>query len=898
MKRIEDRICPECKVDFKIIAENYGRGSGGGKGSNNIFKRIYCSDKCKIKANKKNIEGKTIKLCKNCEKDMLVYPCKKETQNFCSRKCQGEFKKKQFKQENYEQANCLCCKKIFSKKKNKDIKFCSEECMKKSHVLFNQRHPIYKIGQRVKVRCEVCDKEKEITQYQHDISKYKRFYCSKKCLYIAQSNGTFPGHYNGRTGYRIDLNDGHYYKSTFEADYARYLNYIGKKFEYENYTFAININNKKRQYTPDFYIVDDKKYVECKGYINENANIECVDELKKQKNIELIYMKDFYKMLEKMNLRYKINNLEKYDYRHTKRLIIRHDQLMKVNDIENIKYEGDVIDIEVDIQPNFYTSNDGKIWGLTHNSKMPDIDNDIQKSKRQQVLAYIQKYGEQNVSQIGAYSTYTQKNAFADVARVFGIEAKESFSITKIMEDDKPITIDQIISVVCMGINGNATDDEKKYKETVREKYTKILDISKHMKGLIRHFSRHAAGVIILDKPIYEYLPVIRADEDIISAIDGDTLTAKGFLKIDLLGLDALDIISDVLNYIKRFENKNINLNKIDFEDNKVLQLFRDKDTDNIFQFDTRAMVGGPYVTKSGYKGIDKGLLGRIIPTKFEHLVHLNAINRPGALSNGIDKLYEERKEKGIKYTTPKLLEKHLKDTYGLLIFQEQVINILSDWLDINLGKADIMRKQMEKSTIKDLLNEGNYYHHLFQKYDKKEIEEALEMIQKAGGYSFNLSHSHSYSALAFQMAYLKCYYRKYFNVAILNTEGTDEKKGMPKIRKTLQDCMKNKWLKPYHLNEISYYFTFDKDGMIIPGVRILNGVGEKTIESVIANKPYRDLADFLTRANCNKTVLEALNNNGFFTNTFGKAIDVNQIREDKEKNKKKKKIVQSEQLF
>ena len=96
-------------------------------------------------------------------------------------------------------------------------------------------------------------------------------------------------------------------------------------------------------------------------------------------------------------------------------------------------------------------------------------------------------------------------------------------------------------------------------------------------------------------------------------------------------------------------------------------------------------------------------------------------------------------------------------------------------------------------SRITELVNEGNYYHHLFQKYDKKEIEEALEMIQKAGGYSFNRSHSHSYSAIGFQMMFLKCYYRKYFNVAILNTEGTDEKKGMPKIRKTLQDCMKNK---------------------------------------------------------------------------------------------------------
>jgi DNA polymerase-3 subunit alpha len=261
-----------------------------------------------------------------------------------------------------------------------------------------------------------------------------------------------------------------------------------------------------------------------------------------------------------------------------------------------------------------------------------------------------------------------------------------------------------------------------------------------------------------------------------------------------------------------------------------------------------------------------------------------------------MDVEYENRK-KGASYKVPKLLEKHLKDTYGLLLFQEQIINILADWLDINLGKADIMRKKMEKSTIRDLFNEGNFYQHLFKKYDKQEIEEALNMLQESGGYVFNKSHSAGYSLLGFQMMYLKCYYRKYFNVAILNNEGTDEK-GMIKIRKTLQDCYKNNWILPYNLNDINYYFKIDKKGLIIPGVRILKGIGEKKIESVIANKPYKDLADFITRAKCDKTVLEVLNENGFFKNTFGSDIDVNQIREEKNKGKKKNKVVQSEQLF
>jgi DNA polymerase-3 subunit alpha len=269
-----------------------------------------------------------------------------------------------------------------------------------------------------------------------------------------------------------------------------------------------------------------------------------------------------------------------------------------------------------------------------------------------------------------------------------------------------------------------------------------------------------------------------------------------------------------------------------------------------------------------------KGLLERILPDKFEHLVQLNALNRPGPLSIKMDVEYEKRRF-GSKYVAPKLLEKHLRDTYGLLLYQEQVINILADWLDINLGKADIMRKKMEGMTIKDMLNEGNYYQHLYQKYDKKDLEVAINFLQEAGGYSFNLSHSFSYSVLAFQMAYLKCYYRMYFDVAVLNTEDASDDKGKLKIKKTLADCYDHNWVKPYNLNEISYYFKIDGK-YIVPGVKILKGVGLKSIEDVIRNKPYTSMADFLTRAKCNKNIMEALDSVGFFLNSFGSKLDKN----------------------
>lgn len=510
--------------------------------------------------------------------------------------------------------------------------------------------------------------------------------------------------------------------------------------------------------------------------------------------------------------------------------------------------------------------------------KQPDIDNDIQKSQRQQVLNYIKKYGDENVIQIGAYNTYTEKNAFKDVARIYGVAASESDSITTtLMKKDETITVDEIANFLCPKPQ---TPDEIKYVVMVKEKYAKIIEMAKHMKGLIRHFSRHAAGVLILDKPVYEYIPTIRAGDDILSAIDGDTLSAKKFLKIDILGLEALDIISDTLYLIKKYENKDISIRDLNLEDEKVLKMFKELDVDNIFQFDTPLMKG---YTRSWDGKRQKGLLERILPDRFEHLVHLNALNRPGPLKIHMDEDYEKRRL-GSKYITPKLLEKHLKDTYGLLIYQEQIINIFADWLDINLGKADIMRKKMEKSTIKDLLNEGNYYHHLFEKYDKTEIEDALKMIEKSGGYVFNKSHVQGYTILAFQMAFLKCYYRKFFNVSVLNTEDTDPKKGMPKIKKTLQDCYDRGWVKPYNFNEISYRFDVDKNGYIIPGVRILKGVGEKSVADIIKNKPYRNMADFLTRAKCNKNILEVLDNAGFFINSFGKKLDLSILPKEKSK--------------
>lgn len=511
------------------------------------------------------------------------------------------------------------------------------------------------------------------------------------------------------------------------------------------------------------------------------------------------------------------------------KLIEQTSMLIDIKSIKSEKYKGEVIDIEVENNHNFYmANNENDVFVLSHNSKMPDIDTDFQKSQRGKVLSYMKKWGEDNVVQIGSYNELTLKSALKAVLRINDISFQEANDVSNNIEEPSYI-----------------------------QKYKKYYDVAEKLIGNIQHLSKHAAGVIITDKPVYEYMPVVYNSQlkDVVSAIDGDTLTSKKFLKIDILGLNALDIINDSVEYIHKYENIKVDVFNITLNDDNVLSMFRNGDLNNIFQFDTYLM---------------KKLLPEAAPDRFRHLAEINAINRPGPLTVGMDKLYVQRRF-GAKYTTPKLLEKHLSKTYGLLIYQEQVISILSDLLDISPGQADIHRKELEKGSIKDIMNANNYYTILYKKYSKEDIEEAFEFIQESAGYLFNFSHSVSYSLLAYQMAYLKCYYRKYFNLAVLNNLDIAKKVDQEKMKKTLEECKQwNFKLKPYNLNEMSLNFTLDKNGDIIKGATAIKGLGEKGLLDIVVNKPYSNVEDFLIRAKPQKNVLETLNNEGFISNTFG----------------------------
>jgi DNA polymerase-3 subunit alpha len=468
--------------------------------------------------------------------------------------------------------------------------------------------------------------------------------------------------------------------------------------------------------------------------------------------------------------------------------------------------------------------------------KQPDIDIDFQTSRRDDVLEHIKSYGAENVSHITNYVRLTTKSAFKDVTKVYGVPFQEANEFTTNLEQYEA--------------DGN-----------IPKHFQKYYDKAKKLEGNIRHLGIHATGVIMTDKPFYHYLPTISSKGNVIAAIDGKTLTSKGFLKIDVCGIDALDIIHLTLKYIKKYEGKDIDLVHIDLKDEKVLQIFREGDTDNVFQFETYNF---------------RELLKETNVVKFKNLIELNALNRPTPLSVGYHLEYIKRSW-GEKYTTAKLIEDHLESTYGLLLYQEQTNNILADWLDLSVGEADNIRRDIENPEKGFRMVMEPYREKLYKKYGKEDVNEAFDELSQVVGYAFNKSHSCAYAYVAFQMAHLKCYYRKYFNLAVLNSEEKQEK-----IDRIINDCDKHDiHINAFDINEVSLHFTINKEGEITAGARIVKGLGEKTIDTIIKNKPYKNFNDFMERAKsitpkgnvrkipCN--VMKILYDNEFFENAWGK---------------------------
>ena len=439
---------------------------------------------------------------------------------------------------------------------------------------------------------------------------------------------------------------------------------------------------------------------------------------------------------------------------------------------------------------------------------MPDIDMDFEDIKRGEVINYVkEKYGKNNVSLIVTYSRLASRQVIRDVAKVLDIDKSLIDNLTKLIDPKRSLkeNIDEKIKTF---LNANNLNE--------------LYDISMKLEGIKKNTSIHAAGVIISSEPLASIVPILESGNELLAGFTMEYLERFGLLKMDFLALKNLTELHKMVDIIKK-ENKNFNLKNIPLNDNKTLELFRRADTDNIFQFESSGM---------------KNFLRKLKPNSFNDLVSANALFRPGPMDN-ID-TFIERKEGKVKidYIHPSL-EKILKPTFGVIVYQEQIMQILSVMAGYSFAEADLVRRAMSKKKLEDLEKEKSKFLINSKKrgYTDEVSNKVYNMILKFANYGFNKSHSVSYALLGYQMAFIKANYSKYFQVNSLNSLTTSK----TKIKDVIEDA-KKKGMKiiPPNINLSSNNYILDDKNIILPLYSIKN-ITSAISDKIISHAPYTD---------------------------------------------------------
>ena len=480
---------------------------------------------------------------------------------------------------------------------------------------------------------------------------------------------------------------------------------------------------------------------------------------------------------------------------------------------------------------------------------MPDIDLDFCFERRGEVLEYArERYGRESVGQIITFGTLKARAAFRDVARTLRVEMGDVERLTKLIPSGPAFSVTL----------AEASDKVPEVKAAAAqdERIRKVLDLGARIEGLARHASVHAAGVVIAPGPLTDYVPVCTAPdsktdgEAIITQYDMIALEKVGMLKIDLLGLKTLTVLHDAAAMVLERHGVTIDLENPDLTDAKVYELLRAGRTAGIFQFES------PLATDC---------LRNMKCDCFDDLVATNALLRPGPLDTGMYLVYINRKlgREKVRYPHP-ALEEILAPTYGVIVYQEQVMLIASALAGYSLAEADVLRKAVGKK-IKELIQEelGNFVKRAIARgHDKKTVEEIAAQIETFGRYGFNKSHSVAYSILSYQTAWFKVYYPAEFMAALLSSEIGNTDRVVQYINEARE--LDLQVLAP-DVNESGYKFTVVSDQRIRFGLGAVRNVGEGAIASIIAGRrqgAYRTLVELCDRIDlrlCNKRVIESL---------------------------------------
>ena len=512
----------------------------------------------------------------------------------------------------------------------------------------------------------------------------------------------------------------------------------------------------------------------------------------------------------------------------------------------------------------------------------PDIDIDFCYEQRDKVIQYVkQKYGENNVAQIVTFGTMKAKNAIRDVGRTLGMAYGDVDKIAKMIPETLNITIKESLDI------NLELKSAYESSELIRE----LIDSAMALEGMVRHSSTHAAGVVISSQNLMEIIPIykIAKDNDIATQYHMKNVEEIGLLKMDFLGLKTLTIINNTLKILKQNRNIDFDISSIKLDDKKTYKLLQEGKTMAVFQLESSGM---------------RDIVKRLTPSSFEDITALLALYRPGPLGSGMVDDFVKRKHGGKKivYDHP-ILESILKETYGVIVYQEQVAQIARAMGGFTLGQADILRRAMGKKKPEEMHRMRNEFIEkaVDNKIDKAIAEKVFDLMSHFAGYGFNKSHSAAYAMISYQTAYLKAHYPVEFMAAVL----TNEKANIDNVVKYIGECKEmGIQILPPDVNESNKDFTVVGDAIRF-GLCAIKNVGETAVESIISAREgkgrYESLQDFFEKNNestISSRVIESLIKSGAFDSLSARRSQLfkayPQILEIIGKNKKEKETGQT----
>ena len=478
---------------------------------------------------------------------------------------------------------------------------------------------------------------------------------------------------------------------------------------------------------------------------------------------------------------------------------------------------------------------------------MPDMDIDFCMDRRDEVIQYVQKkYG--NVSQIITFGKMKAKAVVRDVARVMNLPYKEADQIAKLIPNALNITLEEALK----------QEPRLKEMEDKNPKVKELLSYARSLEGLNRHASTHAAGVVISDRPLVELMPLYRGQHDeIVTQYDMKAIEKIGLIKFDFLGLKTLTVLDQAVKIIRRTRGVEISLNELPLDDPEVYKSLAAADTLGIFQLESSGM---------------KDLLVRMKSTAFPDLIALVALYRPGPLGSGMVDEFINRKHGRVqaRYELPQL-EPILRETHGVIVYQEQVMQIASVLANFSLGDADILRRAMGKKKPEEMAEQRDKFLEGCQKnkIPAKKAEKIFDLMAKFAEYGFNKSHSAAYAFISYQTAYLKTHYPVEYMASLL----THEMGNTDKVMAAIQDCRDHGIaILPPDINSSFHGFSVVSEKEIRFGLAAVKNVGGAAIESIIearkrveSFRSFRHVCEEVDLRRVNRRVIESLIKCGTF---------------------------------